>query len=102
MCCAQRHGRSPASDTGRPYGVKSAPTVRRILEESGKVLAVFQGHNHINDHKEIGGIHYCTLAAVIEGAGKANNAYGILDIHENGLLKVEGFRKQKKWRFESA
>jgi len=50
------------------YGVKNAAEVRRVLEQSGNVLAVFQGHYHRNDLKEIGGIRYCTLVAMVEGA----------------------------------
>ncbi len=84
-------------DTGYPYGVKSAPLVRRILEQSGKVLAVFQGHSHKNEHKEIGGIHYCTTAAMIEGSGEKNNAYALVDVYGDGTIRVDGFRKQKDY-----
>jgi alkaline phosphatase len=81
------------------YGVKSAPEVRKILEESKKVLAVFQGHNHVNEHKSIGGIHYITLAAMIEGPAKkkGNNAYAVLACHAGGVLEVDGFAAQKDW-----
>lgn len=84
-------------DTGRPYGVKSAPEVRRILEASGKVIAVFQGHSHKNDYKDLGGIHYCTTAAMVEGSGATNNAYALVDIHAGGNLRIEGFRRQKDY-----
>ncbi|MCA9428173.1 MAG: metallophosphoesterase [Candidatus Omnitrophica bacterium] len=80
-------------DVSNNFGIKSGPEVRKILEDSGKVLAVFQGHNHINEHKEIGGIHYVTLAALIEGSGKQNNAYSILDVYPD-RLEVSGFRNQ--------
>ena len=33
-------------DVKNAYGVKNAELVRKVLEESGKVLAVFQGHSH--------------------------------------------------------
>ena len=82
-------------DVAGKYGVKSGPEVRKILETSGKVLAVVQGHNHINDHKEINGIHYCTLEAMVDGSGARNNAYSLLDIFEDGLLRVDGFRHQR-------
>ena len=81
-------------DVKNHYGVKSGPAVRKILEESGKVLAVFQGHNHINEHKYIGGIHYCTLAAMVEGAGPDNSAYSVVDIYPDSSLRVDGFHKQ--------
>src|SRR5690625_1318753 len=33
-------------DTDDRYGIRSAGAIRRILEESGRVKAVFQGHSH--------------------------------------------------------
>lgn len=80
-------------DVSNHYAVHSAPAVRKILAESGKVLAVFQGHNHINEHKEIDRIHYCTLGAVVEGSGAENNAYSLLDAYEDGTLALSGFRQ---------
>ncbi len=63
-----------------PFGVKNAPEVRKVLEESGKVLAVLQGHYHWGNYQKIGGLHYCTLSAVVEGSGAENNAYAMMDI----------------------
>ena len=57
-------------DVSNNHGVKTNSQVRSVLESSGKVLAVFQGHSHQNDVNEIGGIHYCTLVAMVEGSGK--------------------------------
>ena len=64
-----------------------------------KVLAVFQGHSHQNDLKDIHGIHYCTLVAMIEGSGDANNGYSVMELEPNGTIRLTGFRKQKshKW-----
>jgi len=85
-------------DVGGSYGVKSAVKVRKILEDSGRVLAVFQGHNHVNDHKVIGGVHYVTLAALIEGAlAKGNNAWSVLEVYPGGVLKVDGFHHQEDY-----
>jgi alkaline phosphatase len=81
-------------DVANNYGVKNAAEVRRILEGSGKVLAVFQGHSHKNDYKDIAGIHYCTLVAMIEGPGAENNGYSTVDIRADGTISVTGFRKQ--------
>ena len=82
-------------DVGSPYGVKNAAEIRTILEESGNVIAVFQGHSHHNDYKEINGVHYCTLVAMVEGAGVENNGYSTLEFAANGDVRVQGFRKQK-------
>ncbi|WP_437206857.1 metallophosphoesterase [Planctomicrobium sp. SH664] len=82
-------------DVKPPYGIHNAPEVRRILSESGKVRAVFQGHSHRNDVNEIDGVHYCTLQAVIEGTGADNNSYGILDVYTDGRLHLQGYRRQQ-------
>jgi alkaline phosphatase len=82
-------------DVANNYGVRNAAAVRRVLEGSGKVLAVFQGHSHKNDYKDIAGVHYCTLVAMIEGSGAANSGYSTVDVRPDGTIAVTGFRKQK-------
>ena len=86
-------------DVEPPVGVKNAPEIRKILEASGKVLAVLQGHHHQNDYKEIGGVHYCTLMAMVEGPGVVNNAYAAMDILPGDAIRITGFRKQKTYRW---
>jgi alkaline phosphatase len=63
------------------------------------VIAVFQGHSHQNDLNTIGGIHYCTLVAMVEGRGLANNAFSILNIDKQGSIQLTGFQKQKSRQF---
>jgi predicted phosphodiesterase len=82
-------------DVGTDHGVRNAPAVRTILEASGQVLAVFQGHSHQNDFKVIEGIPYCTLVAMVEGAGPENSGYSTLQIQTDGSLRLAGFRNQK-------
>ncbi|MCA9042382.1 MAG: metallophosphoesterase [Planctomycetaceae bacterium] len=84
-------------DVENHYGVNNSPAVRKVLEESGKVQAVFQGHSHKNEHVELNGIHYCVLAAMIEGSGMENNSYSSLEIFQDGTLKINGFRQQKPY-----
>jgi predicted phosphodiesterase len=84
-------------DVKNDYGVKNADQVRQVLEESGKVLAVFQGHSHKNDLKEISGIHYCTLVAMVEGSGAANNGFSLMDMYDSGTIRLTGFRKQSSY-----
>jgi predicted phosphodiesterase len=87
-------------DVSNNHGVKNGADVRRVLEDSGKVLAVFQGHSHRNDYKEIGGIHYCTLVAMVEGSGAENNGYSVLSLRADGpTLTIEGFRKQQDYEW---
>jgi len=77
-----------------PHGVKNAPDVRKILEAAGNVLAVFQGHLHSGGYRKIGGIHYCTLRATVEGAGAENNAYAIVTLGPQDRIAVEPFGRQ--------
>ncbi len=84
-------------DVSNNHGVKNNATVRKILEASGNVRAVFQGHSHKNDVKEIDGIHYCTLVAMVEGSGTANNGYSLLTIEPDGTIRLKGFRMQNDY-----
>ncbi len=84
-------------DVENDYGVKNAKSIRGILEGSNRVLAVFQGHSHKNDHKVISGIHYCTLVAMIEGSGLENSGSALVTAHPDGTLELKGFRKQKDY-----
>ena len=88
-------------DVSNHYGVKNAAAVRKVLEDSGKVLAVFQGHSHANDYNEIKAIHYCTLVAMIEGSGPRNNGYSLLRLAEDGTIRILGFRKQNDYTWTS-
>lgn len=84
-------------DVNTQHGVKNNAAVRSVLEASAKVLAVFQGHSHQNDLKELEGIHYCTLVAMVEGSGLDNNGYSIMDIDPDGTIRLKGFRKQRHY-----
>lgn len=84
-------------DVSTNHGVKNNADIRNALESSGQVLAVFQGHSHKNDLKELNGIHYCTLAAMVEGSGEASNGYSLLTLAPDGTLAINGFRKQSDY-----
>ena len=86
-------------DVSNHYGVKNAPQVRKVLEDSGKVLAVIQGHSHQSEYREISGIHYCVLTAMIEGSGLANNGYSTMDLLNGGAVRITGFRNQPSYRY---
>ncbi len=87
-------------DVSNDHGVRNCPNVRNIFEESGKVLTVFQGHSHQNDLKDINGIHYCTLFAMVEGSGAENNGYSIMNMSHDGTIRLTGFRKQTRYDWE--
>ncbi len=73
--------------------VKNAAEVRRVLEESGKVIAVFQGHHHDGGYACIQGIHYYTLKAMVEGSGRENSAYALVELRAAGDLTITGYRR---------
>ncbi|UCF14351.1 MAG: hypothetical protein JSW59_13130, partial [Phycisphaerales bacterium] len=78
--------------TGSVY-VKNAAQVRQVLQDSGKVLAVFQGHHHAGSYNNMAGIHYYTLKALVEGTGPENNSYAIVEAHPDGSMTVTGYRR---------
>jgi len=75
------------------YYVKNAADVRQILQESGKVLAVLQGHYHEGACSLIEAIHYYTLKATVEGPGPDNNSYAIVEVLPDSTITVTGYRK---------
>jgi predicted phosphohydrolase len=77
---------------GDPHGISSAPQVRQILEDSQKVIGVFMGHTHTNEHHILHNIPYITLGAMIEGSGSTNNAYSVLNVFAGGVMSLTGFR----------
>ena len=81
-------------DLDKAHGVRNAAEVRSLLEKSGKVLAVFQGHSHKNDYQQIAGIHYTTLVAMVEGTGLESSGYTMLDVMPDSSLRLNGFRRQ--------
>jgi hypothetical protein len=48
----------------------------------------------INEHKQVGGIHYCTLTALVEGSGLDSNAFATADLFPDGSLRIHGFSRQ--------
>lgn len=82
------------------HTVNNASEVRKVLEASSKVSAVFQGHSHKNDHHEVGGIHYATLVAMVEGSGAESSGYSTLDVFEDGTLRIDGQREQDDYRWQ--
>lgn len=90
-------------DEAKRHSVKNAAKVRQLLEGSGNVRAVFQGHSHANELQEINGVPYCTLVAMVEGSGEKNNGYSVLSIQPDGSMELTGFRKQKSrnWKRDS-
>jgi alkaline phosphatase len=84
-------------DVDGDYGIKNAPAVREVLEKSRNVLAVIQGHNHKNDYRDMGGIHYVTLQAMVEGDQATDNAFACAELYTDRRIKLTGFANQKSY-----
>jgi alkaline phosphatase len=67
--------------------IKNAAEVRELLEASGKVDLVIQGHFHPGCDNEIGGIRYFTVAGLYENE---TARFCTLEISENGCV-IEKF-----------
>ncbi len=86
------HQRLDADDD--PHGIRNAALTREILEASGQVRAVFQGHDHRGAHNVIEGIDYVTFQAVVTGAGLESNAYALVHLGRDGGIEVAGYGRQ--------
>lgn len=71
--------------------IRNAAEVRAVLEASGKVTCVVQGHYHEGAFREINGIGYYTQKASVIGSGLAHNAYALIEVYASGAVKVTGF-----------
>jgi predicted phosphodiesterase len=79
--------------------VQNASQVRQVLEESGKVVCVFQGHVHEERYSLINNIHYYSLFATVDHDGPENNSYMIVEIYEDASLGVKGYRRATDRQF---
>ncbi len=64
VCVHQRLDGALEKLNNKPQ-VLNADVVRGILEASGNVIAVFQGHDHRSAYALVNGIHYITFAALV-------------------------------------
>ncbi|MCT4586707.1 MAG: metallophosphoesterase [Carboxylicivirga sp.] len=82
----------PLDDTGQLF-VNNSEEVRAVFESSGKVLAVFQGHRHEGDYKQINGIHYITQKAMVDYSGMTNSSYSVVELTPEGQINIKGYRR---------
>lgn len=72
--------------------IRNSEEVRRVLESSGKVALVIQGHHHAGHYHEIAGIHYYTEIAMVDQNLPANS-YAIIETAPDGTLNIKGYRR---------
>ena len=75
-----------------PYYVTDYLRAQKLMESSGKVIAVFQGHVHQEDFIEINGIHYCTQLGMIDHGGLENNSFAIVEVTAKEI-KINGYKR---------
>ncbi len=71
---------------GRSYHVVNYPEIRSVLEESGKVVAVLNGHMHEEMFHEINSIQYLAMNSMLEGTFVQRNCFYLLEISPSGLF----------------
>lgn len=79
--------------------------LREVIERSGKVLAVFNGHVHWNHFDVIAGIPYITLQSLIENLdddapGRAAAAYAVCELDERRLVITVYGAEQLRYQIE--
>lgn len=84
----------------KEQSVQNAAEVRKVLEESGKVICVFQGHVHEERYSLINNIHYYSMMAVVDQEGPENNSYMIAAIYPDGRLSIDGYRRASDQNFK--
>ena len=52
-----------------------------------------------NDYKDINGIHYCTMVAMVEGKGTDNSGFSLVQVKPDSTIAVEGFVKQNAYQW---
>jgi len=96
VCVHQRLDKAFDLLSGGPE-IANAVEVRGVLEASGKVIAVFQGHDHENAEVDIDGIHYITFEALVDEHDRPPSwAYVTLDPAAR-TITVKGAGAQEDW-----
>lgn len=80
-------------------GCQNRAEIRKVLEDSGKVALVLQGHEHVDQHEERGGIHYLRVNSASylwvgeqydRMAHYRDSLYAFVTLHPGGRIEVEG------------
>ena len=80
-----------------PYCVANHAEVRAAIAESGKVIAVLQGHHHQNRYTELDRIPYITLRSVVEGPEIGDRGSAVLSVFPDGSASLKGFSQQRSY-----
>ncbi len=85
--------------SGNAPEIRNNKDVQRILEESGVVIAVFQGHDHENAYTLINGIHYIEFDQLVNEESEPSWAYVTLD-PDARTITIVGEGEQEDWHLK--
>ena len=81
--------------------IYNALETRALLEESGQVIAVFQGHDHDGAYSSIEGIHYVTFRALIDRAEPTPPSWAAVTLDPTQrTVTIDGVGEQVDYRLE--
>lgn len=72
--------------------VDNYENVQNILEKSGQVMAVFQGHVHEERMAQKNNIHYITHLGMVDYSGLENNSFSIVEIYPD-QIQIHGYKR---------
>ncbi len=82
-------------DEDKESGIGNRATVRKILEESGKIVLVMHGHIHTGDYQSIAGIPYYTQVASVEGDNPSDRTCTIVKL-DGGAVTLTAYGRAKR------
>ncbi len=69
------------------------PRVQSLLEADGDVIAVFNGHFHLNNNTVVNGINHCTITHI---GGNENNI-AMVTLYSGGQMEIRGYNGQESY-----
>lgn len=85
--------------SGNAPEIMDNKAVQKVLEDSGVVIAVFQGHDHENAYTMINGIHYIEFDQLVDEGTEPSWAYVTLD-PDARTITIVGEGEQADWELE--
>jgi len=85
--------------SGNAPEIMDNKAVQKVLEDSGVVIAVFQGHDHENAYTMINGIHYIEFDQLVDAGTEPSWAYVTLD-PDARTITIVGEGEQADWELE--
>lgn len=95
-CVVFAHHPFSEPDGDNEHQINNSDAVRAILENSGKVINVFMGHEHLNGSNLVNGIPYHKMDDTAS-QNLSNTTYAIIDIDEAYNVKVTGYGTQTSY-----